>query len=1307
MKKRIMALLLGLALISNANVISFATDSSIYVGNMTTATQEEAREKENEALESEDETEESVGDTEETEETETPVIYHEIKIATAEDLINLANNCKMDTWSVDKRVILENDISFRGREFYGIPTFGGIFDGQGHEISDISIDRGVSYSGFFGVVQKTAVIRDLKISGMVEPSGDQTFSGGIVGDNSGVLIKCHFTGVVSGKDYVGGIVGMNELSGVISGCTSEGYVHGTHFTGGIAGENMGDIVGCTNESYVNTTNVDSELSDQAKANLDKVISLIRREEKDADEASEDSTISDAGGIAGLSIGIISKCINNGDVGYEHVGYNIGGVVGRQSGYMINCTNNGFIRGRKDVGGIVGQAEPYITVDLSKDVAYQLSESIGKLHEIVTKTLGDAKDQSGVITDRLATIQKFTAGAIDDARFLSAGTIDYANQISSSTNEAFSRVEYVLDEASKQDGFIDQVTYAARDAKNAGSDLRKAVNDLDLDQYLTEEEKEEYRKAKEVLEGAGQQYTENYLKSYRVYFNHEVANEMAQHSLGDDNLRDLVYKCDDGTIYDYEHIIRTYQWQHLETAKAALEAENDESGITKEGSWYHQNAETGELTSFPTNTDRDEKSYQEATEEAAKDAGKYSNKSYQSPLGGNSVQADVIWATSVYEKLLSRHMDEMTEAARKDASRGFDNLESAAGHVETAGTQAKETIGTVAGKDPIAFPSLDADYQAHNTSFANNLQGMNDNFGLLNQEVNNANGVIIDDLQAMADQFNVIMNLYTDAIDGVLDADYTTAFEDVSIEEAETSMDATVDRCSNYGRVEGDIDCGGVTGTMAIDYDYDKEGDITGIRDSKLNAAYITKCVLRDVKNYGIVVGEKNYTGGVCGLQEMGTILGGGNYSNISSTSGDYVGGIAGSSISYVLSSFSRGIIEGKDYVGGIVGDGLHIRNSFALVDIKDSNSWSGAIAGHIDEKGDARNNFFVSDDLAGIDRISYEKKAEPVTYKEVSRYNLFEEALRDVPYEFNYLNVTYVLEDEENGQEKEIVLDKVRKKYGDKLSVDEFPKPEERDGYYVAWDMEGTDSMTTDLVITAKYNRYLTTLSENVSNDSIYQSQVLVDGNFKEGDKLQVTWSDVVDEGNVFDKKIRNLTSFGTVNIVIPDDGQAVHQLRFRPDNPFYTINGDFTLYLLTDNGSKKLTPTGTMGKYKTYTIEGNDVTLSLNFEGLIWSTYKGYALIFALLLAGIGAVVLVAGYTSKHKKQLPRAFKKIRKKVSAKIESKEQIFYDDDGDELVELIKEEEAKRQEKKKEKDAKKIAKSETKKRRKKMGKKRRPA
>ena len=38
--------------------------------------------------------------------------------------------------------------------------------------------------------------------------------------------------------------------------------------------------------------------------------------------------------------------------------------------------------------------------------------------------------------------------------------------------------------------------------------------------------------------------------------------------------------------------------------------------------------------------------------------------------------------------------------------------------------------------------------------------MNENFGLLNQEMNGATGVVCDDLAAVNDQFNNILNLYT-------------------------------------------------------------------------------------------------------------------------------------------------------------------------------------------------------------------------------------------------------------------------------------------------------------------------------------------------------------------------------------------------------------------------------------------------------------------------------------------------------------------------------------------------------------------
>ena len=67
---------------------------------------------------------------------------------------------------------------------------------------------------------------------------------------------------------------------------------------------------------------------------------------------------DLGGIAGLNTSVIKYCDNYGDVGYPHTGYNVGGIAGRQSGRILGCTNAAEVTARKDVGGIVGQVEPY-------------------------------------------------------------------------------------------------------------------------------------------------------------------------------------------------------------------------------------------------------------------------------------------------------------------------------------------------------------------------------------------------------------------------------------------------------------------------------------------------------------------------------------------------------------------------------------------------------------------------------------------------------------------------------------------------------------------------------------------------------------------------------------------------------------------------------------------------------------------------------------------------------------------------------------------------------------------------------------
>ena len=53
-----------------------------------------------------------------------------VYLRTAEDLINLSQNCTLDSWSQGKAVYLEADIDLTGVDFTPIPTFGGTFEWQ-------------------------------------------------------------------------------------------------------------------------------------------------------------------------------------------------------------------------------------------------------------------------------------------------------------------------------------------------------------------------------------------------------------------------------------------------------------------------------------------------------------------------------------------------------------------------------------------------------------------------------------------------------------------------------------------------------------------------------------------------------------------------------------------------------------------------------------------------------------------------------------------------------------------------------------------------------------------------------------------------------------------------------------------------------------------------------------------------------------------------------------------------------------------------------------------------------------------------
>ena len=302
-----------------------------------------------------------------------------IHIRTAEDLIRLARDCSLDTWSDGKSVVLDNDLSLSGSGFDSIPIFNGSFDGQGHTIYDMNLSSAQSPCGFFLETGKDADIHDLHVSGSVCARGDDSMVGGIVGLNRGMLTNCSFSGEVRALKQVGGVAGKNDVSGMIVSCSATGTVQGLTQTGGIAGENAGALTGCENRSFVNTESVDPTLRLDS-VDTSSILNFIRSIRTDSA-----GITTDTGGVAGSSTGFIERCGNTGAVGYLHLGYNVGGIVGRSSGYINGCLNVGDVYGRKDVGGIVGQAEPLKETAQAQD----LLAGVGYRLAVLNRSLNDA------------------------------------------------------------------------------------------------------------------------------------------------------------------------------------------------------------------------------------------------------------------------------------------------------------------------------------------------------------------------------------------------------------------------------------------------------------------------------------------------------------------------------------------------------------------------------------------------------------------------------------------------------------------------------------------------------------------------------------------------------------------------------------------------------------------------------------------------------------------------------------------------------------------------------------------------------
>lgn len=824
-----------------------------------------------------------------------------IHISSEAELRDLAASCALDTWSRDKNVVLDSDLTLADPSFLPIPTFGGSFDGQGHTIHNVSITDSLSPAGLFGVVQAGGSVRSLHVVGTVTPSGDGRSVGGIAGENNGAIEKCSFTGTVSGQVYVGGIAGHTGVSGSILACETRGAAIGGSMTGGITGYNEGLLADCTNSACINVESTDPRLD------LEDLDLTLTPDLSKLGQANAGASAADTGGIAGYSAGTLSDCVNHGAVGYQHIGYNTGGVAGRSCGQLLRCRNDGSIAGRKDVGGVVGQIEPYIQVDASPTYLSELNRQLYELKSLTDQAANDAQDGAGDVSGRLNDMNDYLKDALSDPQDPLAAITGFGSRLKDLNNSASGSVDTVADD----------------------------------------------------------------LRDINSKFN-EVSN----------------------------------------TVLAAISAAGNPASVISDGSQ---------------------------------------------------------------------------------------------GNID------KITLGKTSA-------------------------------------------------------------------------------------------------CTNSGAVSGDVNTGGIAGSIAIEYELDPEDDVSANLDGEYRRQYEYRAVVQQCANTGAVSAKRSNTGGIAGRMDLGLIISCESYGSVESDSGSCVGGIAGLTAATVRSSYAKCTLSGKKYVGGIVGSGVAeksdgsastVTGCWSLVDITGCQQYEGAVSGA--DTGTFTDNYFVSDTLAGINRQSFAGRAEPVSFDTLA-------AAEGMPGGMTTFTLSFV----SGGK----VLTSRTFSYGASFDSSVYPPLPEKDGIYAHWDRTDLHGLHLDTVVTAVYDALLPTLSSEQTRED-GRPIILAGGDFNDGDTMAATALTLTPEefhaaDGSFADRAANWFSYLkdgqlpplTVNrrvaeqwrVSLPDDGQETHTLRYLPSQDASHLR----LYVNDGDGWQAVS-CDTVGSYLSFTAGGASPEFAVVTTASVW----------------------------------------------------------------------------------------------------------
>ncbi len=215
--------------------------------------------------------------------------------------------------------------------------FSGTFDGNNKTVKGVCINSsGSDYQGLFGVMREGNTVQNVIVENSVI-IGDLSV-GGIIGSNSGTVTHCSNSGIVIGREAVGGIAGADTY-GTVSYCYNAGAVSSSSGRlGGVVGMNRyGTVEYCYNVGAVKNTGIGSDVGGVVGSNVGDIFEGESTIKNCYNAGSVTSNGAQVGGIAGSNEDscTVSYCYNVGAISITN-GSGCGSVVGQNVGTVTSC-----------------------------------------------------------------------------------------------------------------------------------------------------------------------------------------------------------------------------------------------------------------------------------------------------------------------------------------------------------------------------------------------------------------------------------------------------------------------------------------------------------------------------------------------------------------------------------------------------------------------------------------------------------------------------------------------------------------------------------------------------------------------------------------------------------------------------------------------------------------------------------------------------------------------------------------------------------------------------------------------------------